>query len=197
MAEGSATRSSRGQRTICLPVSEDAYSQAVRDPATFRRILDDVFRRAPELFPSNFARGYELKDGRMSVKQEIPIRRILLKDNTAYSIRPSFLTPYMTARTADVEGPLFLRKFGVPFWALVHVFGADPMYWYRLECGLGRFSVVGTTVRKAELPKHLLADEPHQPRDGQKVYIATTVAGGCCLGAEPAEAAGTDDLKAA
>jgi hypothetical protein len=31
------------------------------------------------------------------------------------------------------------------------------MYWYRLECGLGRFSVVGTTVRKAELPKHLLA----------------------------------------
>ncbi|HMB06114.1 MAG TPA: hypothetical protein VKP69_20575 [Isosphaeraceae bacterium] len=197
MAEGSATRSSRGHRTICLPVSEDAYSQAVRDPAKFRRWLDDCFRTTPELFPPNFARGYELKDDRTSVKQDLPIRRILLKDNTAYSIRPSFLTPYLTARTADVEGPLFLRKFGVPFWALVHVFGADPMYWYRLECGLGRFSVVGTTVRKAELPEHLLADEHHQPLDGQKVYIATTVAGGCCLGAEPAEAAGTDDLKTA
>ena len=24
--------------------------------------------------------------------------------------------PYMTVRTADVEGPLFLRKFGGPFW---------------------------------------------------------------------------------
>jgi hypothetical protein len=197
MAEGSATRSSRGHRTICLPVSEDAYSQAVRDPAKFRRLLDGCFRSTPELFPPIFARGYELKDGRMSVKQQLPIRRILLKDGTAYSIRPSFLMPYMTARVADAEGPLFLRQFGVPFWALAHVFGADPMYWYRLEVGLGCFSVVGTTVRKAGLPEHLRADEHHQPRDGQKVSIATTVGSGCCLGAEPAKTAGTDDLKAA
>jgi hypothetical protein len=28
--------------------------------------------------------------------------------------------PYMIARTDEVEGPLFLRKFGVPFWALAH-----------------------------------------------------------------------------
>ena len=34
----------------------------------------------------------------MSAKQQIPIRRILLKDDSAYSIRPSFLMPYMTAR---------------------------------------------------------------------------------------------------
>ena len=134
---------------------------------------------------------------RVSAKQGVTIRRVRLKDGTAYSIRPSFLMPYMTARTEDVEGPLFLRKFGVPFWALAHVFGRDPMFWYRLECGLGRFSVVGTTVRQAELPEHLLADEHHQTRDGQKIYIATTVADGCCLGAEPAETAGTDDLKAA
>ena len=57
-------------------------------------------------------------------------------------------------------------------------------------------SVLGTTV-KVVLPEHLLADEHHQVRDGRKVYIATTVADGCCLGAEPAETAGTDDLKAA
>ena len=60
---------------------------------------------------------------------------------------------------------------------------------------MGRLSIVGTTVRKAESPEHVLADEHHQTRDGEKVYIATTVSGGCCLGAEPAEAAGTDDLK--
>ncbi len=197
MAEGSATRASRGHRTICLPVSEDVYAQAVNDPAEFRRLLDEGFRTTPELFPANFARGYELKDDRMSVKQGLLIRRILVKDGAAYSVRPSFLMPYMTARVAAVEGPLFLRKFGVPCWALAHVFGADPMYWYRQECALGRFSVVGTTVRRADVPAHLLADEHHQPRDGQKVYIATTVGGGCCLGAEPAEAAGTDDLKAA
>ena len=195
MAEGSATRSSRGHRTICVPVSEDAYVQAVSDPANFGSCSMSCFRTTPELFPPDFARGYELKDDRMSVKQGLPIRRILLKDSTAYSIRPSFLMPYMTARVADVEGPLFLRKFGVPFWALAHVFGANAMYWYRLECGLGRFSVVGTTVRQAEIPEHLLADEHHQPLDGQKVYIATTVGGGCCLGVEPAKAAGTDDLQ--
>ncbi len=105
--------------------------------------------------------------------------------------------PYLTARVAEVEGPLLLRKFGVPFWVLAYLFGADPMYWYRLECGLGRFSVVGTTVRQGDVPEHLLADEHHQTLDGQKVYIATTVGGGCCLGAEPVEAAGADELTAA
>lgn len=62
---------------------------------------------------------------------------------------------------------------------------------------MGRFSVVGTTVRQGDLPEHLLADEHHQTLDGQTVYIATTVANGCCLGAEPVETAGTDALKVA
>ncbi len=196
MAGSRATRSSRGHRTICVPIPEETYQQIIDDPRAFRHTIDDCFRRMPELFPRNF-KGYQLMGHRVSAKQGIKIRRVRLKDQTAYSIRPSFLMPSMTAHAAEVEGPLFLRKFGVPFWALAHVFGNDPMFWYRLECGLGRFSVVGTTVRQAELPQHLLADEHHQPRDGQKTYIATTVADGCGLGAEPAEAAGTDDLKAA
>src|SRR4051812_5255410 len=166
MAEGLATRSSRGHRPICLPIAEEAYPQVVHVPVAFRRWIDDCFRETPELFPANFAQGYELKDGRMSVKRGLSIRRLLTRDKTAYSVRPSFLMPYMTARTEDVEGPLFLRKFGVPFWALAHVFGRDPMHWYRLECGLGRFSVTGTTVRRGELPAHLLADEHHQTLDG-------------------------------
>ena len=171
MAEGIATRSSRGHRTICVPIEEEDYLRIIHDPKAFRRTLDDCFRQTPELFPVNFALGYELKDDRMSAKQQIPIRRILLKDDSAYSIRPSFLMPYMTVRTADVEGPLFLRKFGVPFWALARVFGGDPMSWYRMECGLGRFSVVGTTVRTATLPEHLLADEGCD-RAGARDYAA-------------------------
>ena len=71
------------------------------------------------------------------------------------------------------------------------------MSWYRLQCALGRFSIVGTTVRRAEVPAHLLADEHHQPLDGQKVDIATTVGEGCCLGVELAQAAGTDELRVA
>jgi hypothetical protein len=197
MTELLATQASRGHRTLCLPITEESYRQIVRVPAAFRRTLDDCFRRNPELFPANFAQGYQLKDERVSSKQRLSIRRIVTRDGIAYSVRPSFLMPYLTARTEDVEGPLFLRKFGVPFWALARVFGGDPMAWYRRECALGRLSLVGTTVRQAEMPAHLLADEHHQTIDGAKTYIATTVAAGCCLGAEPAESAGTDDLKAA
>jgi hypothetical protein len=105
--------------------------------------------------------------------------------------------PYMAARVADVEGPLFLRTFGVPFWALARVFGRDSMYWYRLTCGLGRPSVAGATIRRAEIPIHLLADEHHQTIDGEKVYVATTVGDGCVLGVEPATSAGATELTAA
>jgi hypothetical protein len=197
MAELLATRASRGHRTLCLPLAEESYRRIVATPAEFRRTLDDCFRRCPELFPANFAEGYQLKDGRISAKRGLAIRRIVTRDGTAYSVRPSFLMPYLTARTGEVEGPLFLRKFGVPFWALAHVFGGDPMSWYRRECGLGRFSVVGTTLRRAAVPEHLLADEHHQSRDGRKLYIATTVGGDCWLGAEPAPTAGAEDLRAA
>ena len=161
MAQIGATRVSRGRRTICLPIAEEVYARIINDSREFRRTLDDAFRQAPELFPVDFAFGYQIKDGRVSVKQRIRIRRIALKDGTAYSIRPSFLMPYLTARTDDVEDPLFLRKFGVPFWALARVFGRGDMYWYRLEVGLGRNSVVGTTVRRAELPEQCASGQPH------------------------------------
>jgi hypothetical protein len=197
MAEGLATRASRGHRTICLPIAEGTYRRIVGIPSEFRRVIDDCFRQRPELFPADFARGYQLKDHRLSAKRGLLMRRIITRDGIAYSIRPSFVMPDLTARTEDVEGPLFLRQFGVPFWALARVFGGDAMSWYRRECALGRASVVGTTLRQAEVPDHLLADEHHQTLDGEKVYIATTVSGGCVLGAEPARTAGADDLKAA
>jgi len=136
-------------------------------------------------------------DCRHSKKLDLTIRRIQLRDGTRYSIRPTFVMPYMTARTDEVEDPLFLRKFGVPFWALAKVFGRDPMFYFRLECQLGRASLVGSTVRQAELPQHLLADEHHQTQDGDKVYLATTVGGGCCLGVAVAESASTEALTAA
>ena len=80
--------------------------------------------------------------------------------------------PYTTARTEDVQGPLFLRKFGVPFWALAYVFGRNSTSRFRMECALGRFSVVGTTIRRAALPEDVLTDEQHERRDGNNVYIA-------------------------
>ena len=195
MANGLAAESSGCIRTICLPVVEEEYQRVIDDAQQFRRMLDSFYEQTPELFPEGIVKGYELKDHRESAKTGVKIRRIELRDGTSYSIRPSFLMPYLSARTNDVQCSLFLRKFGVPYWALAYVFGHDPMYGYRLELGLGRNSVVGTTVRRTALPEHLLADEHHQPRDGEKNYIATTVGEGCCLGAAVAEAAGTEELK--
>jgi hypothetical protein len=188
----------RSCSTICLPVGHDLYLDVVDDPKRFRSWLDQAFRDWPELFPEAFDQGYRLKDDRTSAKRGIRLRRVRLRSTgESYSVRPSFVLPYMTGSTDEVEGPLFLRAFGVPFWAISRVFGRDPMYWYRLEVSLGRNSVVGTTLRRAELPRHLLADEHHQTRDGVKNYIATTVGGGCCLGAALAQTAGNEDLQAA
>lgn len=184
--------------TICLPVSKDAYLACIDSPAAFRRWLDGAFREAPELFPRGFAQGYSLKDSRFSAKRKLRLRRLVCKaTGAAFSVRPCFVLPYMTGWADDVAGPLFLRGFGVPFWALARVFGRGPMYWYRLAVSLGRNSIVGTTVRRAQLPEHLLADEHHQPRDGTKNYVATTVGQGCCLGAALAQSAGAEDLQVA
>jgi hypothetical protein len=72
------------------------------------------------------------------------------------------------------------------------------MYWHRLERSLGRPSLVGTTVKAAErLPRHLVADEKHTTLAGEKVYLAATAGGGCCLGMALAITAGTDDLTEA
>jgi hypothetical protein len=184
--------------TICLPIDQRSYRRLVADPALFRRWLDRAFRRWPELFPAAFAHGYRLHDGRTSARLGLRLRRVRCKaTGESFSVRPSFALPYMAGSAEGAQGPLFLRAFGVPFWALARVFGKGHAHWYRLEVSLGRNSIVGTTSGRAELPEHLLADEHHQPRDGVKNYVATTVGAGCCLGAALAQTAGADDLRAA
>ena len=192
-----SARLPRGSRTICLPIAEQEYEQTVEDPTAFRAWLEEHYRNTPELFPTGFKQGYGLKDDRHSRKLAVRLRRIQLRDKTSYSIRPSFVMPFLCARSSEVDAGLFLRKFGVPFWALSQLYGRNPMLWYRLECGLGRASIVGTTVRRQPMPEHLLADEHHQKRDGLKTYLATTVAQGCVLGVEPSDSADGPGLEVA
>lgn len=188
----------RPNKTICLLCTSEKYEQIIDNPADFRNYLDHIIKLHPELFPVTISEGYQLKDRRLSKKLGLKIRRIETRDGQSWSVRPSFVTPYLSGYVSAVENPLFLRKFTVPFWALAYVFGRDAMYWYRLECALGRNSLVGTTVKSAEaLPQELVADEKHTKQGGQKVYIALTVGLGCILEAEISLRADTQALTQA
>lgn len=173
-------------KQICVFIDPEEYNSILFDPEAFRQYLDGTIGQHPELFPVATQQGYKLHDVLPESKRMpgIRLRRIELYTGDVFTIRPSFVLPYMTGYTDDVEKPLFLRRWGVPHWALAYVFGRDEQYWYRLENRLGRNSVVGTTVKSAdELPKDLLADEKHTRFNGEKAYIATTVGGDCVLGA--------------
>jgi hypothetical protein len=115
--------------TICLPFDQALYPDVVADPTAFRQALDRFFRAMPELFPAGFAGGYVLKDRRRSRKLRLCLRRIRLKTTgESFTVRPAFALPYMAGVAGDASGPLFLRGFGVPFWALARVFsGYSPM----------------------------------------------------------------------
>ena len=190
---------SRG-KSICVPFdSEEHYAACVADPESFRQHLTEVFGQHPELFPASMSEGFVLHDKRWSSKQQVMLRRIALKATAGvFLVRPSFLLPYMVGRTEAVEKALSLRHWGVPFDALVSVFGRDAMSWYRAEMALGRPTIVGSTVKQPEkLPGHVLADEKHPWALGQDVSVPTTVGGGCLLGATVTEAASAAALEAA
>jgi hypothetical protein len=169
----------------------------INDSKWFRSIIDKNIQLFPELFPMEIQKGYLMKDVSRSKKMTIDIRRIQI-GQSSYTIRPSFIMPYMTENTDIAEKVLLLRKYSVPFWVLADVFGRDAMHWFRMEQSLGRNSLVGTTIRRPEdLPEHLDADEKHSWLSGEKVYAATTVGSGCILGTAVVKDAGEDSLKKA
>ena len=195
MTVQSATpRTQQGKCTICVSFPQDQYSDIVTDAGRFRQHLDQQFHESPELFPPDFQLGYTMKDSRSSLKQHLPLRRITLRNGDIYTVRPSFVLPYMTAKVADVDNALFLARWA-PLWALEKVFNVNATKLYRTINSIGRNSIVGTTIKTAEIPEHLLADEHHETLCGEKIYIATTVAAGCVLGAEVCPSASTNDLK--
>jgi hypothetical protein len=97
----------RGQKTICIPCSQEQYERIVDDPAQFRAYLDRQIEETPELFPPEIRRGYRMKDIYTSRKTGWKLRRIELRSLDGYLVRPSFLMPYLSGRTEDVQAPLF------------------------------------------------------------------------------------------
>ncbi len=190
----------KGKSTICIPCDKAGYDKIIDDKNMFKKYIDDVNSHYPELFPKVMCEGFVFNGFQpASSKLGIRIRRILVGTaKVPYSVRPSFVMPYMTAFTEDVSNALFLRRFDVPYWAITKVFGRDDSYWERMENSFGRYSIVGTTVKKpVNLPKNVAADEKHSKRRGEKVYVATTTADEVILGAALSPGAGTNDLTVA
>jgi len=193
-------------RPIRIPIEREAYEIIVTDAETFRQYVDIMLKLYPELFPPDMQAGYKLHGKRKPSKKmpELTLRRIQLTLPDAqgraqvYTIAPSFVMPYLVGYTEDVEKALFLHRFGVPYWALTYVFGKDDMYWQRIVVSLGKNDLVGTTVKDPEqLPGDVLADEKHTRWNGEKAYLATTVASECILGISVAQAADEEHLTEA
>ncbi|CAK0780973.1 hypothetical protein CCP4SC76_7660003 [Gammaproteobacteria bacterium] len=95
----------RGSKTIVVPFLKETYIELVQDRIKFKEYLDAQYVRCPELFPDAMKGGYQL-DGfaEPSIKLEVIQRRILIKEtNEDFSIRPSFVMPYMTGYTEDIQ----------------------------------------------------------------------------------------------
>ena len=97
----------RGQKTICIPCSQQQYEQVVDDPERFRKLLDQQIEATPELFPPEIRRGYRMKDLYTSRKTGWTLRRIELHNLQCYQVRPCFLMPYLSGHAEDVQAPLF------------------------------------------------------------------------------------------
>lgn len=191
---------------VILPIEYSAYAEVASEAKRFRSWLDEQTAQYPELFPAEMENGYTLHDI-LPTSQKLAgvrFRRIKLKADTesgkrqVLTICSSDIMPYMSGLTDEVEKALFLRRFGVPFWALTYVFGRNDDYWYQMVSGFGRYEIVGTVVKAPSLlPQDLVADEKHVHFNGAKGYIATTVGGDCVLGASLALAADEEALTQA
>ena len=145
-------------KRIILPIELSSYNELSQEAKAFRAWLEMMIANYPELFPADIEIGYTLHDILPpSVKMpDVQLRRIQLKAQDENGCRPVFtiasseVLPYMTGYTDEVEKPLFLRRFSVPFWGLSYVFGRNDSYWYRLSTHLGRYEIVGTTVKAAD-----------------------------------------------
>ena len=109
-----STTSVRGQKTICIPCSQEQYEQIVDDPEQFRRFLDQQIEATPELFPPEIRRGYRMKDIYPSRKTSWKLRRIELRNGAVLSGPPLLLDAVSDRPHRGRAGPPFLRKFAVP-----------------------------------------------------------------------------------
>lgn len=188
-----------GQKQIVIPMTQAEYDCSWKDPVALRKHIEEHFKATPELFPPDF-QTFQMH-GFLRESKKLPgvrLRKIKLKNKAVYELRPSFVMSYMVGTVDDLAHPLLLAAIGCPYWVIVHIFGKNEMFWYRIVERLGRNSLVGCTVRDPlQLPEHIAADEHITDWCGNKGYIATVAGKGCLLGLALTSAADEEHLTAA
>src|SRR3954462_12319500 len=89
----------RGQKTICMPCSQEQYERIVDDPAQFRACLDRQIQATTDLCPAGIRQGDRMKDLSTSRKTGWRLRRIELRNGQSYLVRASFLMPSLSGQT--------------------------------------------------------------------------------------------------
>ena len=116
MTTGTATTpSTKEDRTLILPISQENYEKIVTAWPKFRAWIDQQYRLHPEIFPATFEKGYKQHDKKISGKTGVLTRRIKLRNQQVWTVHPGFVMPYMTGSTEEVAKALSLRKYGVPY----------------------------------------------------------------------------------
>lgn len=182
----------RGFDAIVIPFQgQDHYREVVDDLDALRALIDLHFTTHPEAFPPSFSGGYTFHDVRKSTRLQVRIRRLKLKsDGRVVLLRPSCILPYCVAWTHQMQAALTLHLSGESFDAIEQALDLKCKTIERAQSRLGTLCLVGTTLKSAEkLPEHLVSDEKHTRLKGKRVYLATTVALGCILGAEVVQSA--------
>ena len=191
----------KGSRQIVVSLERDDYDRIWKDPRAVRQFLETQLQQFPELFPAQMQQGYQLC-GMLPESVKLPgvrLRQIKLKSDpqVKYTLRPSFVAPYLIGTVDELAYPLRLRRYGVPYSVITIGFGHNDMFWYRMEVSLGRNSLAGTTLRASgKVPEDLSADEHHTKLCGEKAFVAITTGGGCTLGLAVADTADAVSLTA-
>src|SRR4030065_2455392 len=93
-------------KRITLPITMEKYREIVDDCPAYRKWVDEMIVKHPELFPQAIGAGYTLHDERASDKlEDVRLRRICLKvrdsegNKQVLTIAPSGVMPYLVGYT--------------------------------------------------------------------------------------------------
>lgn len=165
----------RGSKIVRIICEKSEYLKLVENNDKFKTFLDQQIKDHPELYPNEINKGYALYGKTRCSKKldNLQFRRIRINSSKEiFNIYPSFVMPYLTSYTYDVEKALILRKHDVPYSTLTYIGGHNDMFWQRAEKAFNRCSVTGTTVKKTKsFLKTLLPMKNNQDSKKEK-YIS-------------------------